>query len=345
MTATSKVAIYAAIAGNLAIAVTKFIAAAISGSSAMLTEAIHSTVDTGNGVLLLWGIHRSRRPPDESHAFGHGKDLYFYSLMVAVMIFAVGGGISIYEGIRHVMHPEPIEDPTLSYIVLALAVVFEGATWVTALRAYLKVKGALRFWPSIRASKDPTSFAVLFEDSAALFGLAAAFVGIFLSRRLGIPQLDGAASIVIGLLLCVAAVLLLYESKGLLIGESASPDVVSGIRRAASEDPAVDSVGRVLTMHLSPDEILLNIDLQFNGQLTSEEVEGAIDRIERRIRQAYPDVKYIFIEAESLTRRLRGVSGERGEEDRRRERVEEGRREREGEREKGRLGERTGDGE
>ncbi|MGI9175019.1 MAG: cation diffusion facilitator family transporter, partial [Rhodothermales bacterium] len=216
--ASSKKAIYAAIVGNFAIAITKFIAAGISGSSAMLTEGIHSLVDTGNGGLLLFGLHRSRRPADEQHPFGYGKEVYFWTLMVAVLIFGLGGGISIYEGIQHMLHPEPIGDPTLSYIVLALAIVFEGIVWFIAWREFNRLRGDVSSWRFIRATKDPTLFAVLFEDTAALLGLVVALVGIFLSRQLEMPILDGAASVVIGVILCVTATLLLKESKGLLVG-------------------------------------------------------------------------------------------------------------------------------
>ncbi len=302
--ASSKKAIYAAIAGNLAISITKFVAAFLTGSSAMLSEGIHSLVDTGNGGLLLYGIRRSQRPADTEHAFGHGKELYFWTLMVAVLIFAIGGGVSIYEGVQHVLHAdEAMSNPTINYIVIGLSVLFEGLAWATAMKGFLKVKGEGSIWRNIRVGKDPTLFAVLFEDTAAILGLMVAALGIYLSHRLSIPELDGAASIVIGVILCVVAVLLLRESKGLLLGESAAPAVLESIRSLTLADHAVESVGRMLTMHLGPEEILLNLDLQFRAALAAEEVEWAVDRVERKIREAHPQVRHIFIEAEALTRR------------------------------------------
>lgn len=300
MAASSRGAIYAAIAGNFAIAVTKFVAAFITGSSAMLAEGIHSLVDTGNGGLLLLGIRRSQRPADATHPFGHGKDLYFYTLMVAVLIFAVGGGVSIYEGVLHALHPEPMGDPTINYVVLGLGVLFEGLAWVAALRGFIAVKGERSIWRAIRTSKDPTTFAVLFEDSAALLGLLVAALGIFLGHRLDLPILDGVASIVIGTLLCTVALLLLRETKGLLLGESADPAVRESIRTLALQDPAISEVGRLLTMHMGPHEVLLNLDLQFDRSLSAEDVERAVDRLEARIRSEHEDVRHIFIEAESL---------------------------------------------
>ena len=303
--ASSKKAIYAAIAGNFAIAVTKFIAAAISGSSAMLSEGIHSLVDTGNGGLLLFGLRRSRRPADERHPFGYGKEVYFWTLMVAVLIFGLGGGISIYEGIQHMLHPEPIGDPTLSYIVLALAIVFEGIVWTIAYREFNRLRGNVPAWQFIRSTKDPTLFAVLFEDTAALLGLIVALVGIFLARQLDMPVLDGAASVVIGVILCVTASLLLYESKGLLVGEGADPEVMADVRRLTEGDAAIQEVVRGLTLQMGPEEIILNLELKFNPDLDAEAIEETVDRLERGIRERHGEVKYIFVEAESLGRRRR----------------------------------------
>jgi cation diffusion facilitator family transporter len=301
-TASSKTAIYAAIAGNLAVAATKFVAAGISGSSAMLSEGIHSLVDTGNGGLLLFGIKRSQRPADPQHPFGHGKDLYFYTLMVAVLIFALGGGVSIYEGVLHVVEPGPAKDPTMNYIVLGLAIIFESVAWFIALKGFLALKRQRSVWEEIRKSKDPTSFAVLFEDTAAIAGLLVAIVGIYLAHSLEMPELDGVASILIGTILCVVAVLLLRESKGLLVGESADPSVLDGIRRIIAQEPCVVSAGRLLTMHIGPKEILVNMDLDFSADLKAEEIARCVDRLEKRIRDQHPYVCNIFIEAESLSR-------------------------------------------
>ena len=315
--ASSKKAIYAAIVGNFAIAVTKFIGSAISGSSAMLTEGIHSLVDTGNGGLLLLGIRRSKQPADETHPFGYGKELYFWTLIVAVLIFAVGGGISIYEGIKHALHPAAMETQmisllgltfsavTLNYMVLSLAIVFEGFAGWTALTEFSRLKGEQSYWQAIRTSKDPTTFTVLFEDSAAMAGLLVALLGVFLSHELGMPVLDGIASIAIGVILCAVAVFLVYESKGLLVGEAADPVVRESVRRIAREDPDVTSVERVMTMHFGPYSVLLTLEVYFREGSTADDVEAAVDRIERKIYEAHEDVQHILIEAESLAARRR----------------------------------------
>lgn len=298
---SAKKTIFAAIAANLAIAITKFIAAAISGSSAMLSEAIHSSVDTSNELLLLLGLHNSQKPADASHPFGYGQELYFWTLIVAILIFAVGGGMSIYEGITHLLNPSPLEDPTWSYIVLGIAVVFEGFSWRVAWHEFLPYKGKQSIWQAIRNSKDPTIFTVLFEDSAALLGLAVAFLGVFLGHTFHNPYLDGTASIVIGLILALVAVVLAYESKGLLVGEGANTRIVNNVRDLAKTDPAVKEVMRVLTLHFSPHEILLNLEIQFQKNLSAQEVALAVDRMEKKIRSQLPDIKLIFIEAKSLS--------------------------------------------
>lgn len=298
--ASSKKSIYAAIVGNFAIAVTKFIAAAISGSSAMLSEGIHSLVDTGNGGLLLLGIRKSRRPPDRQHPFGYGKELYFYTLMVAVLIFGLGGGVSIYEGVRHIRHPAELGDPTMSYLVLGLALVFEGVVWWIAWREFQKAKGDRTSWEFIRGTKDPTLFAVLLEDSAAMAGLVAALLGVSLSHALEMPVLDGVAAVVIGVILCAVASLLLYESKGLLLGESLHPKVQEGIRQVCRGVEGVDGVGRILSMHMGPDHVVLNLEVEFARELPTRNIEAITDRVERAIREDYPEVKQIFVEGEGL---------------------------------------------
>ncbi len=301
----SKISVIAAIAANLAIAATKFAAAAVSGSSAMLSEAIHSLVDTGNGALLLLGMHRSRRPADPEHPFGYGSELYFWTLVVAIMIFALGGGMSAYEGIRHLLHPGPIEDPTMNYIVLGAAAVFESISWVFGLRSFLRDKRSQGIWTAIRRSKDPTSFSVLFEDSAALLGLAFAFLGVWLGHRLRNPYLDGVASVAIGLLLAGTALLLARESKGLLVGESADPEVVESIRSLAASNPAVDRVVHALTLQLGPEDVLLNLDLRFRAGLSAGDVARAVDEVEGAVQERHPQVRRIFIEAESIAERAR----------------------------------------
>jgi cation diffusion facilitator family transporter len=298
--AESKKAVVAAIIGNMAIAVIKFIAGAITGSSAMISEGIHSVVDTGNGGLLFYGLKRGARPADEQHPFGHGMEVYFWSLIVAVSIFGIGGGMSIYEGITHIQHPVELQDPTINYIVLALAMVFEGYSFSVAWRVFRKTRGTRRTFAAIHHGKDPSLFTVLFEDTAALLGLVVAFVGVFLSHRLNAPVLDGTASIVIGGILVVAALWLAYESRSLLVGEAADPQMVAEIRRIVLEDPEVAGLGAVLTMHLGPEDVLLNVEVTFTPGLPAEEVHDAVHRIEERITGSYPEVDRIFIEVEAL---------------------------------------------
>lgn len=302
MASESKTAVFAAIVGNLAIAIMKFVAAALTGSSAMLSEGIHSVVDTGNGGLLLLGINRSKKPADEMHPFGYGKELYFWSLIVAVLIFGVGGGISVYEGITHIIHPSPLEDPTWNYVVLGLAALFEGIVFVIALREFNRQKEADQsIWAAIKASKDPTTFTVLFEDSAALLGLIVAFIGVFLAHSFNMPTLDGAASVFIGVLLASVAMLLAYESKGLLVGEGADPETLENIKELACAEPGVKRVINPLTMHFGPRTILLTVDIEFDKQLSAAEVERAVDNLEKTIRQHYPDIKHIYIEAGAVS--------------------------------------------
>jgi cation diffusion facilitator family transporter len=299
----SKTVIFAAMGGNFAIACTKFVAAYLSGSAAMLSEGVHSLVDTGNGLLLLWGMHRSAQPPDEQHPFGHGKELYFWTLIVAVLIFGLGGGISVYEGIRHLARPVESADPTLNYIVLGLAFLFEGAAWWIALREFRKVKGPLGYIEAVQASKDPTTFTVLFEDSAAMLGLIVAFLGVFLGHALGIPALDSIASMVIGLILCVVAVFLAYESQGLLIGEGVSARTRKDIERLVTADPDIDRLVRALSMHFGPQDVLLTMEIAFRSGLTAEQAAMAVDRIDKAIRRQHSEIRHIFIEAQSLAPR------------------------------------------
>lgn len=299
MSAASKKVIYAALVGNALIAVTKFVASAMTGSSAMLSEGIHSLVDTGNQVLLLLGIKRSQRPAGPGFPFGHGKEVYFWSFVVAIMIFAVGAGISIYEGIKHLLHPVELKDPTINYIVLGLAMVFEGIAWSIALIEFRKVKGAMGYFEAVHRGKDPTMFVVLFEDSAAMLGLVAAFVGILLSQLTGLPQFDAAASIIIGLILGGTAVWLAIETQGLLIGESASRDVVAGIRRIASECECVQHINEVLTMHMGPEFILVNISMDFRSAMAVGQLQHEIAAMDRAIKVAFPEVRRVFIEAEA----------------------------------------------
>jgi cation diffusion facilitator family transporter len=284
-------------AANAAIAATKFVAGAVSGSSAMISEAIHSVIDTGNQALLLLGLHRSRKPPDEVHVFGHGKELYFWSLIVAIMLFGVGGGMAFYEGVTHLLQPHPLEDARWAYAVLAIAFVFEGGSFTIALRELRRRRGKRTLLDAVQSSKDPSVFTVLFEDSAALAGLVVAFLGVYLGHRFENPYFDGAASIVIGLILAAVALVLAYESRGLLIGESAAPVVVESIAKIAGEDQAVAAARTPLTMHLAPREVLLNLEVEFRRGVSAEEQLAAIDRIEQSIRNKHPEITRIFIEA------------------------------------------------
>lgn len=295
--ADSKLAIYGVIGANVAIALTKFTVAGITGSSAMLSEGIHSAVDTFNGGLLLVGLRLSQRPATPEHPFGHGKELYFWSLIVAVLIFGLGGGVSFYEGVQHILHPEPMRDPLWNYVVLGAAAVFEGASFAIALRQFLKQAGDTPFWEALHRSKDPTNYTVLAEDAAALAGLAVAAIGIALSHALQMPELDGAASIVIGLLLAGVAILLIRESRGLLIGEGVRPETAQAIRSIALAQPKVRDVGRVLSMYVGPDDALVTMDLDFDDGTAADEAGAAIAAIERQVRARYPMIKRLFIEA------------------------------------------------
>ena len=298
--AESRKAIYAAIGANLAIAATKFTAAVFTGSSAMISEGIHSLVDTGNGGLLLLGLKRSQKPPDAAHPFGYGKELYFWTLIVAVMIFAVGGGISAYEGLLHILNPKLIESPLWNYVVLAFAIVFEGYSFCIAFKTFQDAKGDQVFWRAIHTSKDPTTFTVLFEDSAALLGLVVALIGVYLAHEFHNPYFDGSASIIIGVILAAVAVLLAYETKGLLIGEGADPETLREIQRLTESDPAVEHVNRALTMYFGPHTVLLAMDLQFRKNLSAAELEQTVDRLEETIRKQHQNIKHIFIESDSL---------------------------------------------
>jgi len=295
--ANSKVAIYGAVAANVAIAVTKFVVAGITGSSAMLSEGIHSAVDTFNGILLLVGLKLSQRPATPEHPFGHGKELYFWSLIVAVLIFGVGGGLSFYEGVQQVRHPQPMQDPMWNYVVLGVAAVFEGSSFVIALRQFLTQAGSTPFWEALHRSKDPTTYTVLAEDSAALIGLVVAAVGIALSQGLDKPVLDGAASLIIGLLLAGVAVALTWESRSLLIGEGIRPETARAIRSIALAQPKVRDVGRVLSMYVGPDDVLVTMDLDFDDGTAAADAGAAIAAVERQVRERYPMIKRLFIEA------------------------------------------------
>lgn len=295
----SKKVIHAALIGNSLIAVTKFAAAAYTGSSAMLSEAIHSVVDTGNQGLLLYGMRQAGKPADAEHPFGHARELYFWAFIVAILIFGLGAGISFYEGIAKIRAPHPITSPRVNYLVLAAAIVFELGAGLIALREFRKVKGEAGYLAAVRRSKDPALFTVLFEDTAAMLGLIIALVGIFLAVNFDMPWLDGVASVGIGLVLALTAALLAYECKGLLIGEAADPAVAAGIREIVGEKAAIRAINELRTLHLGPDDILLALSVDFVDEVGSVEVEATINDLEKRIKAAYPAVKRLFIEVQS----------------------------------------------
>lgn len=302
---SSKLSLYGGIAANVAIAVSKFVAAYVTGSSAMLSEGIHSLVDTGNGGLLLYGLSRSQRPADAQHPFGHGKELYFWALIVAVLIFAIGGGMSFYEGVKHLEHPEPLEDAFWNYLVLGLSILFEGAALVLALRALLEKQAAgVSFWATLTTSRDPAVFASVLENAAAVAGLLIALLGVYLGHLLHNPLFDGGASIIIGLLLMGVAVLLVARTKALLVGEGVSEATTEQVLTLARQTAGVTAVRPPLTMYLAPDDVMLALDVDFADHLTATQVEAAVESVQDTIRAQHPEFKRIFIEAKSLAGRV-----------------------------------------
>lgn len=299
---SSSLAIVGALVANLAVAITKFIAAAITGSSAMLSEGIHSLVDSGNTLLLLIGHKRSQKAPSAMHPFGYGKEIYFWTLVVAISLFGIGGGMSIFEGISHINHPEPLTDPTWNYVVLGFAFLFTSASWIIAFKEFSKnTHKKATLWNAVRNSKDPATFAILFEDTADILGLIVAFLGVYLGHKYQNPMIDGAASIIIGLILTSISLMLAYESKGLLLGESADKFLLESITQITEADPSVTKTKMPLTMHMGPSDILLALMINFDKTLNSADVATAIDRIEKSIRDKHPEVKRIFVEAKSIS--------------------------------------------
>ena len=294
----SNIVILAALAANLGIGVAKFVAAGMTGSSSMLTEGFHSVVDSGNQVLLLYGQKKAKRPADEAHPFGYGRELYFWAFVVAILIFAIGAGVSIFEGWRHIQQPEPLTSPTINYVVLAISFALEGSSWTIAVREFSKSKGDMGWWRAIHRSKDPAGFIVLFEDSAALAGLVIAGIGIWASHAFNDPRIDGAASIAIGLILALVAVLLARESKGLLIGERADPAVIATIRKIVAAHPAIVSVNHVRTIHTAPESIFAAISADFDDSVTMGDGETLIEAMETELRAAIPMLSSIYIRPE-----------------------------------------------
>lgn len=296
---SNKIVVYAALFGNLAIALVKFVAAYITNSSAMLSEAIHSVVDTLNEILLLHGMKKAEQCPDALHPFGYGRELYFWAFIVALMVFALGAIVSIYQGIQHIIHPEEMQDPMINYVVLGIAILCEGFSWFVALKTFRKMKGKMGYFEAFRRSKDPTTFTVLFEDTAALIGLFIALTGIFLAHQLNIPELDGAASILIGVVLAVSAWLLARETKGLLLGETADPRLRENVLNIAQQDAAVYSANGVLTEQMGAHQVIASLSLEFKDDLTSDEIEACVNRIEAQIKQLHPEIITLFVKPQT----------------------------------------------
>jgi cation diffusion facilitator family transporter len=298
MASGSKKVIIAALIGNALVAVVKFIASIFTGSSAMVSEGIHSVVDTSDQLLLLLGMKRAKKPADPEFPYGYGKEIYFWSFVVALIVFLVGAGLSLLKGILSLIHPQAINDVFINYIVLVLSAVFESVTWYISLKEFRSVKGDQPYFKAIRRAKDPTKFVVLFEDSAALLGLFVAFLGILLTQITGIFVFDGIASIIIGIILGITAFWLAYETKGLLIGESADPQTVEGINKIISSYDVILTENQILTMHIGPNMILVNLSVDFKDDLNAGSIEKAIAQLTKEIKQQYPRVKRVFVEAE-----------------------------------------------
>lgn len=293
---SSKTALYTALAANVGIATTKFIAAGITGSSAMISEGIHSLVDSLNEVLLLLGIKRSQRPPDKDRPFGYGREQYFWSYVVALLIFAVGGGISFYEGVTHLIDPEEIRDPLWNYVVLGVAFLLDGYSLITAWRAFNQKRGTESLWSAIKNSKDAATFTVLFEDASDVLGLLIAFLGVFLGQVFDSPYFDGAASILIGLLLVGVAGVLARESKSLLMGEGVDAETTRRIKALTEEDSAVQKALRIATIYLGPEEITLVQGVAFQANLTTDDINKAIVRIHASIKNTFPSIKHAYMQ-------------------------------------------------
>ncbi len=305
---TTRTAIVAALIGNLMIAVTKAIAASLSGSSAMLSEAVHSFVDSGNEMLLLYGRRRARRAPDYKHPLGYGREIYFWSFVVALLIFALGAGVSIYEGIIHIRHPEPMTLPLINYAVYAVSALFESISWWFGWKAFRRVSGTRGLLDAVSATKDPTKLMVLFEDSAALTGIAIATIATALSLYVGDPRIDGAGSILIGLVLASVAIFLARDSKALLIGEGASGELRDSLRRIVLAQPHVHAVDTILTTQQSPNQVIATLGIEFADDLRIPEVEALIGTIECDLRKQHPDLFQVFIRPTSSIERERQAS-------------------------------------
>jgi cation diffusion facilitator family transporter len=297
--ASSKTSIYSALFANLLIAITKFIAGGISNSGAMIAEGIHSVVDTINELLLLLGLHQSKKKADATHPFGYGKELYFWSFIVSILIFGLGGGISIYQGVLHIAHPESLENPTINYIVLGLSIIFEGASLIVAAKHFNQARGETPWWEAVVKSKDPSNFLVLFEDSAAVAGLFIVLICTFLNHQYHLPYLDGVASILVGLVLVAVSAILARESRSLLMGEGIAPETKTKICQLVERDPSVSKVMHILSTYQSPEEILLMLIINFKDDIDTQDLNIAIDRIRATIKGEWQLVRFVIIQPET----------------------------------------------
>jgi cation diffusion facilitator family transporter len=310
----SRLVVYAALVGNLCIAIAKFVAAGMSGSSAMLSEGVHSLVDTTNELLLLYGLHRADKKPDSVHPFGYGRELYFWSFIVALLVFAAGAGVSAYEGILHIRNPEPATNHTVSYVVLGISFLFEGGSWWVALREFRATKGSMGYFEAFRRSKDPSTFTVLLEDSAALLGLAFAAIGLAAAQWLDMPELDGVASLCIAGVLALTAFLLARETKGLLVGEPAHPSVARRIMAVADTDADLRKANGVTTMQMGPDQVVAMLSAEFEDDRTTPQIEACITRIEQAVKAEYPELVALFVKPQTpeVFRARRAALGDPG---------------------------------
>ncbi|HEY9195232.1 MAG TPA: cation diffusion facilitator family transporter [Mucilaginibacter sp.] len=299
--ASSKKSIYSALIANLLIAITKFIAGVIGRSGSMISEGIHSLVDTANELLLLFGLYRSRKEPDKTHPFGYGKELYFWSFIVSIMIFGLGGGLSIYQGILHIKEPEPLGNPTMSYIVLGLSIIFEGSSLIIALKEFNEIRGDQTWWDAVVKSKDPSTFLVMFEDSAAVAGLFIVGICMFLNHRYNTPVLDGIASLLVGLILVAVSAILARESRSLLMGEGISSESRTKITALVEHDSTVLKVMHMLSTYQSPDEIILMLIVAFKENLDTQQINEAIDRIRDCIKQEFSLVRFVLVQPETFS--------------------------------------------
>jgi cation diffusion facilitator family transporter len=299
MASDNKLIVYAALAANVGIAVAKFVAASLTGSAAMVSEGVHSLVDSVNEILLLYGLRRSRLPPDRDHPLGHGRELYFWSFIVALLVLALGAGFSLYEGVNHILAPEPLRDPTANYIVLGVAALFEGSSWYLSLKSVQRRKGRMGYFEAFRGTKDPTTFTVLFEDSAALMGLAIAGIGVYLSHAFNDPRFDGWASVGIAVVLALASALLARESKALLIGEAATPHLLEKVCAITAKVPGVRRVNGVLTVQLGPDQVMVALSTEFEDSLTTPAIEDCVRRMEAAARDAKLPIVALFVKPQT----------------------------------------------